>query len=124
MTKEELNTSLDEISIQVDLDFDISVPITIMEKIQRLTNMIGLSAECYAWSEKFYNDKLGGLILAKEYKSLSATDKKILFGSLASNEIMVMSKAERLNKGIIHGIDGLRSLLSYLKEEYRQTQNG
>ena len=84
-----------------------------------LGNIQGLSAELIAKTEKIYNQKLGELILAKEYKSLSATDKKILFASLASEEIELMNYAERLNKEIHYQIEALRSLLSYLKEEYR-----
>lgn len=117
MTKEELESALGMIQKSLDQHVDISEPNGILEKLQGLTNLLGLSAECYAWSEKVYNEKLGELVMAKEYAKMGATEKKMLFASLASHEIMLHSKAERLNKGLTHGIDGLRSMISFLKEE-------
>lgn len=121
MTIDQLNTSLGEIQAKLDVQVDVSAPGLIMDKISELTNLLGLSAECYAWSERFYNEKLGELVLDKNYKNLTATDKKMLFASLASKEILAHTHAERLNSGISHAIDGLRSLLSFLKEEYIKT---
>lgn len=124
MTLAQLNTCLDEIQQKVDWRIDPSVPSLIMEKIAELTNLLGLSGECCAWAERFYNEKLGELVLDKNYKNLTATDKKMLFASLASKEIQLYTWAERLNKGISHSLDGLRSLISFLKEDYKQTHGG
>lgn len=120
MTQAELESSLDTIQSFLDQPVEISEPSGILEKLQKLTNLMGLSAECYAWSEKFYNEKLGELVMAKEYAKMGATEKKMLFASLASNEILMHSRAERLNKGLAHSCDGLRSMLSYLKTEMNQ----
>lgn len=117
MKQEQLIKCLKDIQASIDEPVTIDNPTGIMEKLSKLTNLLGLSAECFAWSERLYNEKIGELVLAKEYKSLSATDKKLLFASLACEEIHNHTHAERLNKGLTHAIDGLRSMLSFLKEE-------
>jgi hypothetical protein len=89
--------------------------------MEKCVNLLGLSSEVYAWSERLYNEKLGALILAKEFKTLQATDKKMLFASMAAEEIMLHSKAERLNKALTHTLDALRSMLSFIKEELKKT---
>lgn len=121
MVREQIEENLELIQTTVDIKATIDSPECILDKLNQCTNLLGLSAEVYAWSEKLYNDKLGELILAKEYKGLNATDKKILFASLASEQIMLHSKAERLNKALVHAIDSLRSMLSFIKEELKKT---
>lgn len=117
MTKDQLIISLSDIQKAMEIEVSIDNPTGIMEKMNALANLIGLSAECFAWSERYYNEKLSELVLAKQYKDLSATDKKMLFAGLACEEIHNHTHAERLNKGLTHAIDGLRSMLSFLKEE-------
>ena len=120
MTKEQIKSSLELIQTAIEKPATIDSPTCILEKMEESVNLLGLSSEVYAWSERLYNEKLGALILAKEFKTLQATDKKMLFASMAAEEIMLHSKAERLNKALTHSIDGLRSMLSFLKEEVKR----
>lgn len=116
---EEIRKHLAEIRLVLDQEADPFAPDMIQQKLKCLGNIQGLSAELISKTERVYNEKLGELVLAKEYKSLGATEKKILFGSLAAQEIELMTYASGLNKELHYQIEKLRSLLSYLKEEYR-----
>ena len=113
MTKEQIKSSLELIQAAIEKPATIDSPTCILEKMEDCVNLLGLSSEVFAWSERLYNEKLGALILAKEFKTLSATDKKMLFASMASEEILLHTKAERLNKGLVHCIDAMRSMLSF-----------
>lgn len=72
-------------------------------------------------SEVLYNEKIGELVLAKEYKNLTATDKKLLFQSLASQEIHLLNYSAQLNKDLHYSIEACRSMLSFLKSEMEQS---
>ena len=121
MTKDEVKNNLDIIRAAMDEVATIDAPELILDKINNLTNLLGLSGEVYAWTERLYNQKLGELVMMPQFKSLQATDKKMLFASLASEEIMLHSQAERYNKGLVHSLDSCRSMLSFIKEELKKT---
>jgi len=120
MTSAEIETNLAYIQEQLAVQVGIESPTCILEKLNNLTNILGMSAEVLAWSEKIYNEKLMEVTLMKQYKDLSATDKKMVFAGILSNEILQHTKSERLNKALTHSIDGLRSMLSFLKEEVKR----
>lgn len=101
----------------MDIGVNIHVPDLVLDKLNKLSNVLGLSSQCIADSEKIYNEKIGELVLAKEYKSLSATDKKLLFQSLASEEIHILNYSAQLNKDLHYCIEACRSMLSYIKAE-------
>ena len=119
MTTEQIEKGLEQIQSLIERQATIDSPIDVMEKLNDCVNVLGMSAELVAWTERKYNEKLSLICLAKEYRSLSATDKKMVFAGALSNEIMLHTKAERLNKALVHSLDGLRSILSYTKEEMR-----
>jgi len=120
MTSAEIETNLAYIQEQLAVQVGIESPTCILEKLNNLTNILGMSAEVLAWSEKIYNEKLMEVTLMKQYKDLSATDKKMVFAGILSNEILQHTKSERFNKALTHSIDGLRSMLSFLKEEVKR----
>jgi hypothetical protein len=121
MKKEQMESSLEIIQAAIEEEATIDCPSCVLEKLTKLVNLLGLSAEIYAHSEMLYNKRLAELVLAPAYKTLNATDKKMLFAGLLAEEIMIHSKAERLNKGLVHAIEGLRSMLSFIKEELKKS---
>jgi hypothetical protein len=108
----------------MDSVVNIAVPDLVLEKLNKLSSVLGTSSQCVADSEKIYNDKIGELILAKEYKSLGATDKKLLFQSLASEEIHLLNYSSQLNKDLHYAIESCRSMLSFIKSEMEQSMKG
>lgn len=119
MTTEQIEKGLEQIQSLIERQATIDSPIDVMEKLNDCVNVLGMSAELVAWTERKYNEKLSLLCLAKEYSKLSATDKKMVFAGALSNEIMLHTRAVELNKGLARGIDAMRSILSYVKEEMK-----
>lgn len=98
---------------------DPSNPDEINGKLEEITAMLALSSHCVALSEQIYNQKIMQLSESEEHKGKTATDKKLIFGGLASEEIYYMTLSERQNKGLTHRADALRSILSYMKSEHQ-----
>jgi hypothetical protein len=121
MNREEIATANKAIRETMDMEVNIHVPELVLEKLNKLSNVLGLSSQCIADSEKLYNDKIGELILAKEYKSMQITDKKLLFQSLASEHIQAMNYSVQLNKDLHYCVESCRSMLSYIKSEMEQS---
>lgn len=92
-------------------------PDEVAGKIAELSNLLASSSHAVALSEMLYNERLSELVQKNEYSNLNATEKKMLFAGLAKHEIYYCTLSERQNKALTHQIDGLRSIISYLKSE-------
>ena len=123
----ELRKTVDTINEQIvkilTQTADKSDPDGLAGKISELASLIPSSAQALAISEMIYNERIGELIASEQYAKMSATDKKMIFQGKAAKEIALMTYTERLNKGISHGIDSYRSVLSYVKTELEQLKN-
>lgn len=110
----ELTTMIsDKISQRVDKDNADSI----CYRLEELTALQATAAYALSLSEMVYNEKLSSLVMQPEYKSYTATDKKMVFAGLAKEEIFYMTLSERLAKNISYSIEAMRSLLSFLKQE-------
>lgn len=96
---------------------DKSDPDGLAGKISELAALIPSSAQALAMAEMLYNEKIGQLMELEQFSKMNTTDKKMLFQGKASKEIALMTYTERLNKGLVHTLDGYRSVLSYVKSE-------
>ena len=112
-----IQPNLDAIRDELDAKCPHDLPEEVALKLERLATLEGLSAEMIAESNKKYNQKVGQLVLNSAYKNLTATDKKLLFASLASDEIYWMQLSEAYNKELHYQIEAARTLLSYLKQQ-------
>lgn len=121
MNAQQIINSNQAIREAMDMEANIAVPDAVLEKLNKLSNVLGLSSQCVADSELLYNEKIGELVLAKEYKGLTATDKKLLFQSLASQEIHLLNYSVQLNKDLHYAVESCRSMLSYLKSEMEKS---
>lgn len=90
------------------------------KKIAELSAIISTSANAVAIAEKLYNQKLCKL-LADLPDKMNSTEKKLILTGKLSNEIYWVKLAERQNAAIVHAIDGYRSVLSFLKEEVKMS---
>jgi hypothetical protein len=122
-TIEETKKALNAIRSAIDTDI-IDVDITIQQnKLLTLTQLIGLSAECNASAKKF--------LLKKELEVMQALDPE-LAPSKASKELnarcfeesALLEYADRLNSGLVHSIDAIRSVISLYKSELENSLKG
>lgn len=118
---EDLRKNIDEINARIvaciKSTADKSDPDGLSGKISELAALIPSSAQALAMAEMLYNEKIGQLMEAEQFSKMNTTDKKMLFQGKASKEIALLTYTERLNKGLVHAIEGYRSVLSYVKSE-------
>ena len=120
MNLTEIKSNLESIRSAMDIVASLDNPQGIAEKLENLSNITGLSAECIAHSRRHLDKRLQMLVLNKAYKDYSASDKKMIFAGEASEEIFCVNYSESINKDVHYELEALRSLLSYLKEEMKQ----
>lgn len=123
MTESQVKESIDLIRKAMDERVGLEDPAGIVTKLEALSSMAGLSAECIAWARKYYDIKLGYLLEDRAYRGYSATDKKILFASKTTEESFLLNYAENLNKDLHYGLESLRTMISYVKQEMQSNLN-
>jgi energy-converting hydrogenase Eha subunit C len=111
--------------IQEYLDITVSSdPAELVDRIAMLMTYMSRSGEMFAKAKKDLRDKKTTEIsrtimaIAKE-QCLSATVQNALLDSICEDEAFMVDWLERINRTCTHQIDGLRSLLSYEKEQMR-----
>lgn len=103
-------------------------PMEIQERLSELMVYLARSSELLAIARKELRKKKSAEIeqtiiaVAKE-TNLSSKVQNQLLESIAEEEAFLVDWLDRLNSTIVHQIDGLRSLLSYAKEEMRMANN-
>lgn len=117
MEKKEYNEKIAAIRACIDMDVDNSDTEGMTGKILMLTRMIGLSSEVKARALKDFND--AKLIAYAKHKTDKLTPNvlKIVIEGETSEESAKLELADRLNAGIVHAIDGLRTIISLRKSE-------
>lgn len=116
-TKEEIIKSLNSIRVMIDTDVSDCDITDVDKKMKHLTQLTGLSAEANASAKK--------ILHKKELEVLRELNKQGLPPSIVNSslkaecfeEIALCEYADRLNSGIVHSIDGLRSSISLYKTE-------
>ncbi len=104
-------------------------PTEIQERISTLSVYMARSGEMLAQAKRDYNKKTSSEIantivkIAKE-QFLSATAQNALVKSIAEDEQFLVDWIERIHRVCTHQMDGLRTLLSYEKEQLRLTKTG
>jgi len=101
----------------IDIDVDLSDLDGLQGKVLMLTRIIGLSSEVKARALKDFND--AKLIAYAKHKSEKLTPNvlKIVIEGETSEESAKLELADRLNSGITHALDGLRTVISLKKTE-------
>ncbi len=111
--------------IQSYLDIVVSSdPAEIVDRITTLMSYMARSGEMLARAKRILRAKRTSEIsktilnIAKE-QCLSASVQNTLLDSICEDESFMVDWLERINRTCTHQIDGLRSLLSYEKEQMR-----
>lgn len=105
----------------IELEVDSSNVDELIGKLDRLVNLIGLSAEIKARAIKDLKD--AELIAYSKYKGegLQASMFKIVIEGESSDQRAKLELADRLNAGLAHGIEGLRTIISLRKTEIEKS---
>ena len=116
--------------IQDYLDITISNdPQELIERISTLMGFLSRTGSMLAQAKKALRAKktqeinLTIVSIAKA-SHLSATVQNALLDSICEEESFFVDWLDRINRACTHQIDGLRSLLSYAKEELRLRETG
>jgi len=104
------------------LEIDRSNGDEVAGKLQQLTTLLATSSHAVALAESLYAEKIMQLAEDNKYTGFSATDKKMIFGGRAKSEVYYVTLTTRQNSSLVHSIDALRSMLSYIKEEMSRLQ--
>lgn len=88
-------------------------------KLSELVALQSTSSYSVALAEKLYNVRMGRALASMG--QMSATDKKLTLSGILADEQYWKTYSERLNAGLTHAIDGLRSMLSFIKEERKNS---
>lgn len=117
--KEEAQKIQDYLDVMVSSD-----PAELVDRIATLMTYMARSGEMLAQAKKILRAKKTTEIsktiisIAKE-QCLSASVQNALLDSICEDESYMVDWIERINRTCTHQIDGLRSLLSYEKEQMR-----
>jgi hypothetical protein len=114
---DELKAITTKIGDTIALSVDSSNPAEITGKLQELTCLLANSSHSVALAEMVYSEKLQQLAEDAQWSKLTATDKKNIFAGRLKTEAYYVNLTDRLNRALVHSIEGLRSMLSYLKAE-------
>lgn len=118
-----MNDTANAIKLALEVETDIHNPVEMMEKIKELSLLTASAAALQANAKKKVLEKECELL--KEYQKTSIAPSILmrLITAECSEEVAWLTYAERLNAGMTHALDGLRSSLSFLKSEMETTRN-
>lgn len=121
MSPKEYTEKIKVIRDTLDMNVDLGDLEGLQGKVLMLTQVIGLSSEVKARAVKNMND--AKLVAYAKYKSegLSPNVLKVVLEGETSEEAAKLELADRLNSGIVHAIDGLRTIISLKKTEMEKS---
>jgi hypothetical protein len=128
MTIDEIKKEASEIQSYLEIIVSDD-PEEMSERISTLMSYMSRSGYMLAQAKKVLRAKKTTEIsktiiaIAKE-GHLSATVQNALLDSICEEESFLVDWLDRINRSCTHQIDGLRSLLSFEKEELRLTKTG
>lgn len=85
---------------------------TVIEKGKKLSQMMGLSAECKAQARRDVENARIAAIIQIENKNYSPSVMLKIADAMCSDELAAFEYADRLNAGITHQLDFYRSVIS------------
>ena len=121
MTKTQIKDSILLIRELMDAKTGIDNPEGVLDKLNNLGNVLGLSGELIAHSKKHYNLKAKGMI--GELFAMKTTDRKLKMDIEATDEQFLIDETTALNKDLHYCVEACRSMLSYLKQEINKISN-
>lgn len=114
---ENLKAICDQIKKALSEEIDKDNPDELMGKLQVLSNLLATASHAVSLAKMVYAQKIMELTEDNQYRNLSATDKKMIFAGKAKNEGYFVDMTAKLSSSMVHTIEGIRSILSYKKQE-------
>lgn len=112
-----LKEKLSSIRVLLDVDVkDVDIE-SVINKGKELSQMIGLSAECKAAARKELENAKLAAIITIEKKGYTPSVLLKIAEAMCADEVEQFEYADRLNAGIVHQIEFLRSVISLHKTE-------
>lgn len=118
-TKEEITRALNAIREVLDADIIGGDIESVDNKLKKITQLTGLSAETVASAEKILRQKELESFKSNLPKGYSASNLNGLIKAETGEEIALLAYADRLNAALSHSMDGLRTSISLYKEELK-----
>jgi hypothetical protein len=120
----EIRNSLDHIRSILDADI-IDSPIDEQKnKLLKLTQLIGLSAEAKASAKKILHHKELSELSQIEFTKISPSIASKMVAAECYEELALLEYADRLNSALVHSIDAIRSVISLYKIELENSLKG
>lgn len=111
-----LNEKLNSIRKIIDMEIVDDIE-SVMGKANAISGVIGLSAECKAQAKKQLELARMKAFIELEGRQISPSVQLKMIDAHCSDELAAYEYADRLNAGITHQLDLLRTTISYRKEE-------
>lgn len=122
MTRTDLLTNLQKITETIATEVNPDAPDHVVEKLQALSSLTGLAAECTKEAKRMHLDAQRLIIRTLgENKNMPASILSKYIDSNCSQEIADITYCERINSAIAHSCDALRSIISWKKEEMNRS---
>lgn len=118
MTKNEIRDNILVIRKVMDQQCGIDNPEGVLEKLNDISNVLGLSGHLIAQAKRHYNQKQAAIV--GELFKLKAQDRKLKMETEATDEQYLIDETTALNKDLHYCEEACRSMLSYLKNEMNQ----
>lgn len=106
---------LDVNTVEVDTD-------SVANHAQQLASMIGLSAECKSEAKKELEWAKLKAMNRMEQKKISPSILSKRIDAECADELGVYEYADRLNAGIVHKLDTMRTIISLRKQELENSK--
>lgn len=120
MTTEEITANLNVIREAIDADvFEADIN-SVLGKLHRLTCLFGLSAECNSNAKANLHKKELEVIRTID-RSLPASVQTKTLNAECWEESALLEYADRLNAGLTHALEALRSMISLYKTELQNS---
>lgn len=117
MNLHELQINCKAISSEIDREVSGGDIQGVQDKLMKLSQLIALSAECVTQAKKNYLYKQSEIIKINKDAIMPASILSKKIESDSWEESGMLTYCERLNAGIVHSIDALRSIISLYKTE-------
>lgn len=121
-TADEIKRCTDLVDRALESQYDHTNPDEVSGKISEYVVLLALTTEMCASAESICKQEQGRLAEKLIDKKIGANEKKQIIEGKTSNLIYLVRKTERQNATLTHGIDGLRSQLSFIKSDMERSR--